>query len=43
MQSYNKIKTKHEEQLQFLLQVLFGHRSAYPEASLITRTQRNEQ
>ena len=39
MQSYIKLLTKDEEQLQFLLQVVSGHRSAYPDARIITLTQ----
>ena len=42
-QSYNKLLTKHEEQLQFLLQVVSLHRSANPDARTTTLTQHNDQ
>ena len=42
-QSYNKLLTYHEEQLQFILQVVSLHRSANPDARIITLTQHNEQ
>ena len=42
-QSYIKLLTYHEEQLQFTLQVVPRHRSANPDARIITLTQHNEQ
>jgi len=36
MQSYNKLLTKNEKQLQFLLKVVSDLRSAYPDARKIT-------
>ena len=43
MQSYNELLPKDQEQLQFILQVVSDHRSAYPDAKKITRIQQNEQ
>ena len=34
MQSYNKLLTKDEEQLQFPLQAVSDHKSAYPDAKI---------
>ena len=39
MQSYNNLLTKHEKQLQFLLRVVSGYQSVYPDAKIITLTQ----
>jgi len=42
MQSYNKLLTKNEEQLQFLLKVVSDLCSAYPDARKITLTQQKK-
>ena len=34
MQSFNKLLTKDEEQLQFLLRAVFDYQSAYPDAGI---------
>ena len=39
VKSYNRLLTKNEEQLQFLLQVVSEHRCAYPDALKTTLTQ----
>ena len=39
MQSYNKLLTIDEKQLQFQLQVVSGRQSAYPDARILTLTQ----